>query len=364
VLHVTLVGLIAGGRSGVPRYAAALTNALDRVAQDFPELSLRLLTTARGAEAAGVAHMPVDRVEGVFEHAHAGPRRILAEQIRARRTRADLLHFFDLSGPILAGRRRFVTTIHDAAIRHGFEGARVTHKRLLQPWALRHATAAVAVSAFARTEAVHLFGADPDRIHVIHSGPGLIPAATAQGAPPEGSPHLLYVGNFAAHKNLPFLIEAFGEADVDCRLLLVGGRGDRLEEIRRAAAASPAGARIEIRWDVSDEELDGLYRGASMLLVPSRYEGFGFTALEAMARGCPVLASDVPAVREISGDGAMLLPLDDRAAWAAAMRRVLSDDHLREGLRRRGAETVRRYSWTATARAVCRLFLQCRELPA
>ena len=231
----------------------------DRVAREFPELSIRLLTTARGAEAAGVAHMPVERMDGVFEHANAGSGRIAAEQIRARRTHADLLHFFDLSGPVLAGRRRFVTTIDDAAIRHRFEGARVTHKRLLQPWALRHATAAVAVSAFARTEAINLFGADPGRIHVIHSGPGLIPAGTPQGAPPEDSPYLLYVGNFAAHKNLPFLIEAFGEADVDWRLLLVGGRGDRLEEIRPVAAASPAGTRIEIQWDVSDEELDGLY---------------------------------------------------------------------------------------------------------
>ena len=94
-----------------------------------------------------------------------------------------------------------------------------------------------------------------------------------------------------------------------------------------------------------------------MLLLPSRYEGFGFTALEAMTRGCPVFASDVPAVREISGDGAMLLPLDG-AAWAAAMRRVLGDDRLREELRRRGRRD--RSSLLVDLHRPCRL----RTVPA
>jgi glycosyltransferase involved in cell wall biosynthesis len=102
--------------------------------------------------------------------------------------------------------------------------------------------------------------------------------------------------------------------------------------------------------------VDALYRGASALVLPSRYEGFGFTPLEAMARGCPVLASDIPAVREVSGDGALLLPLGDEDAWAGAIRRVLADDGLRSDLRRRGGKTVARYSWEEAARGVCRVF--------
>jgi glycosyltransferase involved in cell wall biosynthesis len=288
----------------------------------------------------------------------AGPRRILTEQLVARRARAELLHFFNLTGPVLARRRAFVTTVHDAAIGHGFEGIRVLHQRLLQPWALGHAVAAVAVSAFAKEDALRMFRPDTDRIEVIHSGPGL--AAGDGGVAAHGSdPYVLYVGNLSAHKNLPFLIRAFEAVGEDARLVLAGGQWrERFEEVRRAVEASRARTRIEIRRDVSDRELDGLYRGAAMLVLPSRYEGFGFTALEAMARGCPVLESDIPALREVSGDGAWLLPVDDGAAWTDAMRRVLGDERLSHELRHRGEETVRRYSWDDTARNVCRLFLR------
>jgi glycosyltransferase involved in cell wall biosynthesis len=364
VVRVCLVGHLAGGDSGVPRYAASLARALDRVAPEFPELSLRLLTTAQGASRIGARNTDVEPVRGPLARANAGLGRILSEQIHARRDQADLLHFFDLSGPVLARRRPFVTTIHDAAVRHGFERVRMAHKRVLQPWAIRHAAAVIAISAFARAEALRLFGADPALIHVIHPGPGLVPADGGQASAADGRPYLLYVGNLAAHKNLSFLIRAFAAADVGARLLLVGRRGERFEEVRRAVEASPARERIEIRRDVTDAELDGLYRRASMLVLPSRYEGFGFTALEAMARACPVLASDIPAVREVSGEGALLVPVGDEPAWVDAMRRVLSDQRLRDDLRRRGQQVAGRYSWEEAARALCRVFVRTGEVAA
>ena len=354
--RVCLIGLAAGGHSGVPRYTAALTGGIDRVASEFPELSMRLLTTDRGALQSGVESIPVELIGGRRADPSAGLSRILAEQVHARSADADLLHFFDLTGPLLAARRDFVTTVHDAAIQHGFERTRVLHKRMIQPWAIRRAAAAVAVSRFARDEAVRLLSADPARIRVIHSGPGLTPVQ--RDAPPiRGADYLLYVGNLSAHKNLPFLVRAFERAGVEARLLLVGRRGERFGEIRRAVEASAAGDRIEIRRTVSDAEVDRLYRGAAMLLLPSRYEGFGFTALEAMARDTPVLASDIPALQEISGGGAMLLPVDDERAWADAIRRLLSEPELRTDLLRRGRETVSRFSWEDTARSLCRLFI-------
>lgn len=358
MLRVCLVGLLAGGRSGVPRYAAKLTTALDGVAPEFPDLSLVLLTTPAGALATNPGTIGVELVGRPFAHATAGPQRIIAEQLAARRARADVLHFFDLSGPLLALRRPFVTTVHDAAIRHGFERTRlVLHKQLLASRAIMHANAIVAVSAFASDEAVRRLGAQASRIHMLHSGPGFVSPGRVGGGAADGGPYVLYVGNLSAHKNLPFLVQAFTEADLDARLLLVGTRGKHFAEVRRAVESSHARRRIEVRRDVNDDELDRLYRNAAMLALPSLYEGFGFTALEAMSRGCPVLAGDIPALREVSGDGAWLLPTDDRGAWAAAMRRVLADSPLREDLRRRGDLTVCRYSWEETARGICRLFL-------
>jgi glycosyltransferase involved in cell wall biosynthesis len=215
----------------------------------------------------------------------------------------------------------------------------------------------VAVSQFAKDEAVRHFAADPRKIAVLHSGPGLFSEGEYSSTAAEelSGDHLLYVGNLGANKNLPFLVRAFQRADVPVRLVLVGRARGSSSELEQAIRSGPHADRIEIRPAVQDAELIELYRSALALLLPSTYEGFGFTALEAMAFGCPVLESDIPALREVSGPGAMLLPMDDADAWADAIRGVVADERLRRELRRRGASTVARYSWARTAREVLAL---------
>jgi glycosyltransferase involved in cell wall biosynthesis len=351
---VCLVGLIAGGHSGIPRYAARLTKALDEIAEDYPQLELALLTTAAGAEAVDARAIAVDVVAGKSRRVNAGPGRILLEHVLVRGRKADLYHYFDVTGPVLAPRRRFVATVHDTAFVHGYGPRSGAYKLRLYPWALARASAVVAVSQFAKDEAVRHFGADPAKIEVVHSGPGLFAGDGNAPAQPDGdeSSFLLYVGNLGGNKNLPFLVRSFSRADPPARLVLAGRARGGVEELRRAIDAAPNRDRIELRSEVSDAELERLYRSAVALVLPSVYEGFGFTALEAMARGCPVLASDIPGLREVSGSGALLLPLGDDAAWAEAMRRVVADESLRADLRARGAETVARYSWETTARGV------------
>jgi hypothetical protein len=121
-LRVCLVGLIAGGYSGIPRYAAALTRGLDEVADEFPELQLELLTTPEGATAAGVRKIRVREIRFRGERVNAGPGRIVLEQGYAATARSDLLHFFDTSGPLLAPWRPFVTTVHDLSVMQGLRG--------------------------------------------------------------------------------------------------------------------------------------------------------------------------------------------------------------------------------------------------
>jgi glycosyltransferase involved in cell wall biosynthesis len=354
-MTVSLVGLIAGGVSGVPRYSVALARAIDAVADEFPELPVALLTNEPGARAINARRLRV-RVIGGRRFAR-GPARIALEQLAAASSRADLLHFFDTTGPLLAPRRPFVTTAHDATVAHGFNPRRGGYKRRLHPWALARARATVAVSAFARDEVVRHYGADPDRVHVVHSGPGLStpPAERPTADGDRHSTFFLYVGNLASNKNLPFLVRAFSAADPPVRLVLAGRPGEGFEELKDAIAVSPAAERIEIRQDVSDDDVERLYSRATALVLPSLYEGFGFTPLEAMARDVPVLASDIPAIREVSGAGALLTPLEE-AAWTDAIARLAADGSLRDDLRRRGRETVGRYSWLETARAILRLF--------
>jgi glycosyltransferase involved in cell wall biosynthesis len=289
----------------------------------------------------------------------AGAMRVVSEQLAvAHRAQAGLLHFFDLSGPVLRPHRRFTTTIHDVSIVHGYERVRHAYKRRLYPWALHRAARVVAVSEFARSEAVRHFAADPARIAVVHSGPGFLAedAASANGLPE--APFLLYVGDLSPKKDVARLVDTFAEADVAGRLVLAGRRRDDYPELDRALAG--AGGRVVLVEGPPDGVVDGLLRGATALLLPSRYEGFAFTPLEAMARGCPVVASDIPAVREISGEGALLVPPGDRGAWRDAIRRVAADEALRADLRSRGAATVARYSWLETARGLLRVFESLR----
>jgi glycosyltransferase involved in cell wall biosynthesis len=347
-----LVGLIGGGHSGVPRYAVALTKAIDRVAGEYPALALALLTTAAGADAIDARSIAVDVVAGRSRRANAGPGRIVLEQALVRRRDDDVLHYFDVTGPLLAPRRRFVATVHDTAFVHGYAPRTSAYKRLLYPWTLRHATALVAVSQFAKDEAVTHFGADEAKIAVVHSGPGLSTPLDGRSSDDSGPPFLLYVGNLGGNKNLPFLVRSYDRAPTDARLVLAGrARGD-VDELRRTIDGAANRHRIELAGDVADDELERLYGSARALLLPSVYEGFGFTALEAMARGCPVVASDIPALREVAGSGALLLPLGDEEAWASAMATVAADEATRADLRARGAETVARYSWERTARGV------------
>ena len=360
-LSVCLVGLLVAAAphgSGVPRYAAELTRALDRVAPEFPEIRLSLLTTREGADVASPESIEVRPAHIPFG-SPAGAMRVVAEQLAlTHRAEAELLHFFDLSGPVLRPRRRFMTTIHDASIVHGYERVRHGYKRRLYPWALRHAERVVAVSEFARSEAVTHFGADPSRITVVHSGPGFLAEgpASANGLPE--TPFLLYVGDLSPKKDLAPLVAAFAETDVPGRLVLAGRRRDGYPELDAALAA--AGERVVLLEGPSDGTVDGLLRAATALLLPSRYEGFAFTPLEAMGRGCPVVASDIPAVREISGDGALLVPPGDRRAWRDAIARVAGDEALRADLRARGEATVARYSWLEAARGLMGVFESLR----
>ena len=157
---------------------------------------------------------------------------------------------------------------------------------------------------------------------------------------------------------ISFLVTAFGRSGAECDLVLAGRASGSLDRLRSAIAASPVAGRVRLVPDATDRDIEALYRRAIALVLPSRYEGFGFPPLEAMARGCPVLASDIPALREISSPGALLLPLDDAEAWAQAMRRVSEDEQLRTELREKGTETVARYSWDETGRGLCRLFAE------
>ena len=359
-MRVLLSAFIAGGRTGIPRYAIEVSRAIDTVASEFDDLQIGLVATPTGAESIDARNLRVRIVGERFPKIDRAPARLALEQLHIRGRPADLVHYFDFVGPWLATRGLpYTTTLHDLKFitnPDAYTPAQRAQKRVMARHVARTAARVVAISQFAGDEAVDILGIPSERVRVIHSGPGFTPTAGDPVPSPVEGEYLLCVGTLSSTKNVPFLIAAYERSGVTQPLVLAGGRAPGFEDVERAIAATSCRDRVIMISGASDAEIDALYRGATALLLPSTYEGFGFTPLEAMARGCPVLASDIPVVREISGDGAWLLPLNDLESWAAALRAVTVDEALRNALRELGTKTALRYSWEKTARRLCQLF--------
>ncbi len=204
-----------------------------------------------------------------------------------------------------------------------------------------------------RREAIERFGVHPSRIHVVPHAAG---ARFRPAAPwPHPKPYFFYVGDVVDRKNLALMAEAFftlrGRRDVD--LLLAGAA-------RFPAFLTERPGVVEL-GEVADEQLARLYSGAAACLHPSRYEGFGLPVLEAMQAGALVIAAGCPAVREVAGDGALLLEPDEPGAWVSAMQKALDGAEPLKQMRRRALERAARYSWSNTARLTRQVYQQAWE---
>jgi glycosyltransferase involved in cell wall biosynthesis len=131
-----------------------------------------------------------------------------------------------------------------------------------------------------------------------------------------------------------------------------------------AATAGELGIELSILGAVPETVLSGLYGHATLLCMPSRDEGFGLPVLEAMSVGLPVVASDIPAVREVGGDAVVRFAPRDARALAAALTHTLKDPARRSELGRRGAARAAAFTWEATAAATVRAYEHAVSLVA
>jgi len=227
---------------------------------------------------------------------------------------------------------------------------------------LRRAARVITPSETTKSDLVHLYHADPQLVTVIPHG---IAADLRPIAPdrqegllrPLGvrPPYFLVVGAHHPRKNVPFLVTQFARAIVDpraaeVRLVVTNAAGQVGDELQARSAASGAAGRVTTLGHVSGEQLAALYSGSLAACVPSLYEGFGLPALEAMACGTPVLASDVGGLREIATGAGLLVPADDGGAWVEELRRLVQDPGLRDHLRALGLARAARFSWDLSAR--------------
>lgn len=345
-LRVTLPGpdpIFLNGRfltqptSGVQRYAREIVRALDR----RPNASDYVLLTP-----SGVASFPLDAIR-VRRLPGAG--HVWEQTVLAHAARGGALLSLGGSGPVLHPRQTVV--IHDAAVfrhpEHFRRGYAQVH-RLLGRALARRATLAT-VSHFSRAELSAVLETPADAIAIAPNGVDhfarVIPdpgAAARLGL--DRRPFFVALGNLAPNKNIPAMIRALTRiADPDVRLVLVGGQDAKV--FSRLSASDP---RLILTGRLDDAAVAGLLRQARALIFPSLYEGFGIPPLEAFSQGCPVLASDIPAVREVCGPAALYFAPHDDAALAALMMASLelpADPQWRAIARQR----VAAYSWDASA---------------
>jgi glycosyltransferase involved in cell wall biosynthesis len=306
-------------------------------------------------------------------HARRRVQWVLGEQAMlprlAARARVDLVHSLASTAPLWGPYRR-VVTVHDliyARFPDAHGGIREKGMRVLVPAAARRAHRVIADSLSTRGDLIELLGLDPDRIDVVPLGLGSI--ARVEPLPErelrerlrlDGRGVVLSLSAKRPHKNLPALLGALARMPVSQRpvLVLPGYPTEHEVELRRRAHALGLDEDVRFPGWLASEEIEGLWAITDAFVFPSLYEGFGLPVLEAMARGVPVACSDASSLPEVAGDAALMFDPHDEAAIATALRRLLSEPVLVQGLRASGPERVRDFTWERTARATIDSYLR------
>ena len=242
----------------------------------------------------------------------------------------------------------FVPVIHDliAFQREPHDRKARILEQLLLPRILPKALRIIAISASTKNDLLARFPSlDPQSIHVVYAGP----LKEAVPASMRDEKIILCAATLCPRKNQMRLIEAYRNLPENLRnqyaLVLVGGRGWHDSEIVSLARKTEG---VEWRGYVSEEEYRDLLSRATVFAYPSLYEGFGMPVLDALQRGIPVLTSDRGSLREISADAALICDPESVHSIQAGLFALLSDDHVRMTLAKKGPEKAKEFSWART----------------
>lgn len=258
-----------------------------------------------------------------------------------------------------------VATIHDLGYEY-FPEAHPPRQLAYLRWSTRHnarvARRIVADSAATRSDLIKFYNIDPVKIDVIYPGadPGVrrsdnigqIDAALAKYG--LRRPYFLYLGTLQPRKNLVRLVEAFAASRLHQEgytLVLAGKQGWLADPLQAAVGDLPSSVRphVHLPGYIGETEKNLLLSGATALVFPSLYEGFGFPVLEAQACGTPVICANTSSLPEVVGDGALLIDPLDVQAIAGAMRQITGDAALRARLVEFGYANLGRFTWSKSA---------------
>jgi glycosyltransferase involved in cell wall biosynthesis len=259
-----------------------------------------------------------------------------------------------------------VLTIHDLIFLRYPQGYKPA-KRLYLTWMTRlsakRARRVIAVSETTRKDVLELLGVPSRRVVTVYNGVGeeFKPVTEAEATEFReekelGGRVVLSIGTLEPRKNLETAIRAFSKLArepemADVQLVIGGSKGWYYDTIFKEAERTGLvrEGRVRFLGRVPEEELPLWYNVASVVVYPSRYEGFGLPALEAMSCGTPVITSTTAALREVVGDAGVSVGPDDVTGWANAMRSLLTEGALARNLAEQGLKRAATFSWDRCA---------------
>ena len=360
---VNLLWLRTGKVGGSENYAVRL---LEAVPPDAP-VRLTLFVTRGFAK----AHPSLaERHEVVVSPPARGrPLRVLIENTWLARQcrRRDLAVIHHLGGTVpWAGTRPAMVTIHDLQpLDHPkrFSLIKRLYLRVMLPWSVRRAEVIVTVSEFCRSRLVERLKVDPQRVAVVPAPVDASSTASdmplAAAVPDLASPFVLYPAVTYSHKNHEVLLRALARLashGMGVALVVSGGPGPLDAKLDHLADELGVGSRWHRLGRIPRAVLDGLYRQAVALVFPSKYEGYGLPVVEAMVRGCPVVAANAGSLPEVVGSGGRLVDPDDVDLWAGAIGELVGDPDARQELSEAGVSRIGELAELEPGAELCGLY--------
>ena len=356
---------LASQRTGVGRYLSNLCRLWSQ--KKFGADHEFLVYTPKDGEPVEVAewkdsnfhNRPVNGRPGVWWEQVTLPR-------MARHDRLDVFFGPSYSVPLALQTPR-VVTLHDISFAihpEWFSKREGLRRRWLAYHAIGVARFIIAVSRFSRQEIIRYYDVDPKQVSVVHNGIHRLSVPSSV----EQSSLVLYVGSLFNRRHLPTLIAAFAKIIPyvpDAKLAIVGSdRTYPRQNLTVLAETAGVADRVMFRSYVSDDILAALYAEARVFAYLSEYEGFGMTPLEAIAAGVPIVVGDTPVAREVYGDAAHLVPVDNSNAVADALMLVLRDETTRSQMIKRHKSVLSKFTWERSARETLSLLQQAATSPS
>jgi glycosyltransferase involved in cell wall biosynthesis len=357
-IGINLLWMVPGVVGGSETYMARLLSGLAErsTAFDYTIFALPQFKEAHPvmAKTFKMAYAPVSGQWKSFRV--AGENTWLVQQCRKRKI--ALVHYAGGVVPMIRTSRP-VLTIHDLQYLYYpeyFTKTKLNYLKVMVPRSAETARLVLVPSEYTRRTVIERLNIDPSIVIVVPHGvsprEGKETTQEIRGRYDISGPFFLYPAITYPHKNHLVLIDAFAKVlktHPETTLVLTGAKGSMEVRMRSAIQGLGIGDRVKRLGYIPSDDLDALYHEAVAMTFPSRFEGFGAPVLEAMARGCPVIAADATALPEVVEEHGCLVSPDNSDHWAQAMAEVLDDAELRNRFSKSGLERAREFTWTRSA---------------